>query len=263
MKHIKLYEEHNISDNDFHINILNNGLRNANYETINFALDQGVVLDDKIISTLLRYFWNLRDRYDKESVEFQEMIHKMMYSIDTDIEERLDLRNLGLKNLDFLVRLPKLKRLVISSNKLKSLEGVQHLKQLIYLHADNNQISDISALKDNDIIIELDISKNQIKSLEALRSMEDLRYVSMKNNEIESLEPLKNSTKIYHISAGNNNITTLEPVKELISTIENVYLYDNPIQQEYETDYWKGVDYAGSDDESSMIRHYVTQKYNI
>lgn len=264
MKHLKLYEEHlpDIKNNEFHLNILKNGLRNGKYDVINLALDKGVVLDSKFIDSLYEYFVIKHDVFDMGSTEYQEMIDKMMNSIDPNIEESLDLCSIGLRSLKFVERLPNLKRLKCAHNYITSLDGVQHLKKLIYINANNNDITNITALNNNTSLRELSLSNNKITSLESLRNMRNLSKLFIARNQISDLEPLQKLSSIYHLSASYNNISDLEPVKEILSDMENIFLNGNPIPYSPATEKYRKL-WAGSDSESAMNREYVKKKYNI
>lgn len=94
----------------------------------------------------------------------------------------LDLRGLGLSNVDFLTALPKIENLDISRNRISHLYALSRLGQLKTLQANRNEIDSLGGLEGLKSLQKLTVARNQISSLDSIANLSSLRFLSCYDN---------------------------------------------------------------------------------
>ncbi|AFZ81145.1 leucine rich repeat domain-containing protein [Theileria equi strain WA] len=164
-----------------------------------------------------------------------------------------------IENIDALV---KLEELYLSNNHIKKIENVSQFTQLKLLEVGSNKISNYGEVEYLKSLTALWMGKNRLTTMD-LPSLPDLQKCSLQNNRIREwdanvLENCPNLEEFYlsynHLTEipqfitlmpkltildlGNNQISKID-IGEINSTIEELWLNDNAIEDEKEVNVLK------------------------
>lgn len=164
-------------------------------------------------------------------------------SIENSMIEELDLEIWGgIKNINSISTLKKLKklrihcskinditflsslnfitRLDLSLNKITNAEVISHLKQLEHLSISQNKIETIEWAKNLKQLETLNLGWNRLKSIGPIHELRKIKYLTIDGTNTNDLKPLKYLTKLEILGANNNFFSDLSPLHNLKSLIE-------------------------------------------
>lgn len=151
--------------------------------------------------------------------------------------DSLNLKSLGIQNLDgvqyfinlkgliapdnrlstlpSLGKLAQLQTLNVRNNQLISLPNLDSLGNLSNLFADNNKLSTLPVLEGNPKLLSLQVSNNQISSLPSLSKQTKINILDVSNNLLSSLPNLSTTTSLERLYCSGNQITSLPSLAAL------------------------------------------------
>lgn len=128
----------------------------------------------------------------------------------------LNIKGIGLENIDFISNFKNLEVLYASENNLKNLNGLENLSYLSVLHIDKNSIDDISSLEKLNNLTEVVASKNNIINIESLKDKTKLHRLMLDDNlELNNIYTIRSIVNLASISLDNTKVTSLEPLDNL------------------------------------------------
>lgn len=172
MKHLKLFEDLDIINDEFLINLVKNAIRNNSTETLNFAKENGLDLED---------VWGVVDleNYCEEvgNYDFKKHIEPKSYENDKVFVTELELykKSYIFDTLDPISNLKSLEKLHLHNiEKLKTLKGIEkltNLKQLTISSCYNlENLNGIEKLKKLDnFVMRSNFSKSKLNNIESMK----------------------------------------------------------------------------------------------
>ena len=127
------------------------------------------------------------------------------------------LKKWKISSIEFLIHLPNLHTLDLSSLDIKDISVLGHLKKLRNLSLFNNSISDISILKSLPNLEVLNITGNKIKDITSLEKLKGLRILHLKRNNISSFTPIVGLSKLEDLDISSNPLESLKFIRKLSS----------------------------------------------
>ena len=135
---------------------------------------------------------------------------------------RLYLRSNKVSDVSDLKELKNLSKLYLRSNKISDVSGLKGLGNLTRLYLHSNRIFDVSFLKNTDNITQLDLSGNKITDFSYLKNVKnlvrldlsgnkisDVSLLDLSSNQISDVSFLKDLKNLSQLFLSNNKIVTL------------------------------------------------------
>lgn len=144
--------------------------------------------------------------------------------------QELGLEHNGLNDISFLVSLPGLGGLTLTSQQIDDITPLAYLPNLRSLSFNDNHVSDLSAISNLKELIYLIAENNQIESLKPLSKLTKLQYLNLSGNQIVDISTLKNLKQLSTVMLSSNLITDLSPLSKLSLSVAE--FFDNPIADE-------------------------------
>mgnify|MGYP006283710741 FL=1 len=123
---------------------------------------------------------------------------------------KLDLSNLGIKELDQIKKLDSLKNLEVldlSHNKIKKISNLGHLSKLEELNLAHNSITTISGIDKLKNLKTLNLSHNNISEITGIYSLFKLKELNLRNNNLSHIPNLlKYLAELAKINLAQNEI---------------------------------------------------------
>ncbi len=113
--------------------------------------------------------------------------------------ESLDADNAGLKTLEPLRLLNKLRALNVSNNNIKSLLGISELKNLTSIMLNNTNVSDLSILKTFTKLERIEAENTKVREVSMLTSLKDMNYLNVDGATIDK-------ASVYALLASNPSL---------------------------------------------------------
>jgi len=99
------------------------------------------------------------------------------------------------------------------SNQIQEIKGLENLTALNILFLDNNQIQKIKGLENLTALNTLSLHNNQIQEIKGLENLTALNTLDLRDNQIQEIKGL-------------------EKLLEKLEKLEELYIFDNPFEQE-------------------------------
>ena len=154
------------------------------------------------------------------------------------------------EHLDYISKLPKLKKLTLcdcdlstitslqnavgleyldlSNNAIRNLEPISGLK-LTELHLAHNAVDDLSTISSLQTLTVLDISYNAITGLDSIASMTSLSWLNAEQNSITQINGVEMLGSLSYLSLNANQLTSISPVTACTELTE-LYVADNTLK---------------------------------
>jgi len=161
----------------------------------------------------------------------------------------LGLRKCGIKSIDGLEYLIKLRKLSLfdniitniepisdlinlqdvdfTQNRIKNISALEKLKSLRILSLENNQVEDVSILAKLTRLTSLRLSRNRIKFIDSIYFLTNLNGLDVSFNFINEIR-FQNLTKLNFLNIDNNLIRNIESIFNL-NTINYLYFSNNNV----------------------------------
>uniref|UniRef100_A0A7S1HYF6 U2A'/phosphoprotein 32 family A C-terminal domain-containing protein n=1 Tax=Eutreptiella gymnastica TaxID=73025 RepID=A0A7S1HYF6_9EUGL len=127
----------------------------------------------------------------------------------------LSLVDKGIRKIQNLNKLKKLRKLNLGDNEISKIEGLEFCGKIEELNIENNQIIKIECLDNLLHLRKLDIGKNKISSFEGLERLPHLSQLSVEDNEVTSLAGLSKLQNLLELYVGNNRLADVKEVNHL------------------------------------------------
>ena len=147
---------------------------------------------------------------------------------------KLDLSNNNISEINSLISLPRLRKLILSKNKFTSLTELKAFKNcncLEYIDLRNNIISNLNEFKPLSYLKKcksIDLSHNKIFNLNIKYNVPKLIKLNLSNNDIHKIIHIKNLLKLRELDLSHNKISILENIRT-VPVIELITVDFNPI----------------------------------
>lgn len=207
---------------------------------LDFLSDSVSVMDDVQIKLMITELKNIKriiflDRnyidYDIDIANFNPLILDNL----TNLEYLFIGVNKKVTNLDFLLRIPSLKKLSVQCGSIVDFSTLGQLTNLIELGLHNcinlnesqlieltQQIAKLSSLTG------LEITNFGLKDISALYTLKNLKVLSLIGNNLFNIDVVRNFVNLTLLNISHNNVENIEVLKSLIF-LEELYMYKNKI----------------------------------
>lgn len=134
-------------------------------------------------------------------------------------------------NIETISDLTNLKEVDLSGDKLSSddLEILMPLKKIYRLILNGNQINDISLIKDLSELEELQIASNGISDLKYISELTTLKKLNLSYNPLDNIHELSFLINLRELSLINGSLHSLDDLSSLVQ-LQKLDLEDNPIE---------------------------------
>lgn len=167
----------------------------------------------------LRFWWdNLSDEW--HSILFQGMVEKatpdaILLQTIADRQEVVIENNLNISNLEPLMPLLMLKKLVLKGTAVNDLTPLGSLSQLEYLDLPGNPFTKLDPLSNLKNLRYLNIESTPVTELNALSTLTNLRQLNVSGTQIKALKPLAQLNQLNELSIYNTRLRSLSPADKL------------------------------------------------
>ena len=168
----------------------------------------------------------------------------------------LDLAHNAIRDIEPLVALTKLERLVLDDNEISSIpDGISrisithlslnhnqvrdvspigYLRHLEMLSLASNELTDVAALQSNASVQALNLSQNRIADIRMLGLLQNLRELDVTSNQVSDLSGLATLSQLEHLYLADNRLRDVSALAQLLNLREidlaNNQLVSNDIQ---------------------------------
>ncbi|TNP23927.1 leucine-rich repeat domain-containing protein [Bacillus sp. CD3-5] len=148
----------------------------------------------------------------------------------TNMEE-LTLKNVNMKNVEFISNLRGLKLVDLSNNQIEDMKPLQSLENLEKLNVSNNSIKNVPELFKIQKLQNLDLSNNKLDhaALVGIHQLQNLDTLLVNNNEINNLDEISKVSKLNKLEIMSNKIRDISPLANL-KNLQWLNLSDNKIK---------------------------------
>ncbi len=135
----------------------------------------------------------------------------------------LELRNVRLDNLDFLVHFPSLKELEITNSGIGNYDGLQFCAELTYFahylegEATAYGIRDISFLHCLPQLEVLCLTGHKIEDVSTIAGLSKVRHLILEGNPVKTIEPLKEMPNLEQLELEDCKLNSLDGLAEFKS----------------------------------------------
>lgn len=200
----------------------------------------------------LRFWWNNLNEDWKEVFS-----HRMQLNLNPtplQLQAMADKKTIEVKdiltitNLEPLVPLLQLEKLVITGTTVSDLSPLIKLNQLLHLELSGNPIVDLSPLQNLTQLEYLNIESTPVADLSPLSKLVALKTLNVGGTQIRTLKPLANLNQLEELSIFNTRIKSLVPVNKL-TALKHLKCYNTRISR-------KNIEKAKSENPSLNILYY-------
>ncbi|XP_065185046.1 protein phosphatase 1 regulatory subunit 7-like [Sycon ciliatum] len=142
--------------------------------------------------------------------------------------KRLFIASNRISKINELGSVPELTVLELGSNRLRKLEGMEELPKLEQLYVGRNKITSLQNLYPLVNLTLLSIQSNRLTKIEGLECLVNLDSLYLSHNGIEKVEGLENNLKLTTLDLGNNRVKKIENVSHL-TALEEFWFNNNQI----------------------------------
>lgn len=121
--------------------------------------------------------------------------------------EKLVIKGSSVSDLNPLQQLTRLNWLELSGNPLSNLAPLSKLDKLTYLSIESTPVTDLSPITGLTALKQLNVAGTQIKSLKAIAGMQQLEELNIYNTRLRSLSPADKLPALKHLKCYNTRIT--------------------------------------------------------
>jgi Leucine-rich repeat (LRR) protein len=172
-------------------------------------------------SEKLRFWWNnLSDEWKKilqQGHPDQANPDALMLQSIADRTSLTIENQLGITNLEPIMPLLMLDKLVLNGTSVSDLNPLKGLVRLKHLELPGNPITDLSPLSSLLDLEVLNIESTPVSDLFPLSSLTRIRQLNVSGTQIRSLKPLASLNQLHEISLYNTRVRNLNPVDKLMS----------------------------------------------
>ncbi|MGG0468827.1 leucine-rich repeat domain-containing protein [Bacillus albus] len=145
--------------------------------------------------------------------------------------EELTLKNVNVKNVEFISNLRSLKSVDLSNNQIEDMKPLHTLENLEKLNVSNNSIKNVPELFKIQKLKTLDLSNNKLDhaALDGIHQLKNLDTLLVNHNEINSLEEISKINKLNKLEMMGNKVRDISPLANL-KNLQWLNLSDNKIQ---------------------------------
>jgi len=155
-----------------------------------------------------------------------------------DIEGLNSLKNLRLLDLSYnqiteirdLENLKNLKWLCLNDNQIYEIKGLENLEKLEHLILNNNKISDIKGLEKLTNLVNLKLDYNKIIEIKGLENLRNLKFLNLNDNQISEIKGVKNLYNLTILELESNLITEIKGLENL-KYLGDLNFYNNQITE--------------------------------
>lgn len=132
--------------------------------------------------------------------------------------------------IEGLQGLSSLETLVLNLNQIIKLEGLEGLSSLQTLDLEANQITKIEGLQGHSSLTNLNLGSNRITKIEGLEDLSSLESFSLNGNKLVTIEGMEKLSSLRWLGLSNNLITKLDGLQSFPTSLTELYLFNNPIE---------------------------------
>ena len=96
--------------------------------------------------------------------------------------ESFNITNQNIKNMSFIKKFLKLKRLTLNSCRITKMEGLENLTELVYLALETNEITKIEGIENLRNLITLDLWNNRISDITPISKNTSINHLNLQSN---------------------------------------------------------------------------------
>ncbi|KAF0131746.1 MAG: hypothetical protein FD155_270 [Bacteroidetes bacterium] len=182
----------------------------------------------------LQFWWNNLDEEWKK-ILMQDLIVQpspdpVQLQTIADRTELLIENNLVISNLEPLMPLLMLEKLVLKGSQISDFNPLKTLSHLKYLDLSGNPLSDLSPVAQLSHLEFLSIESTPVIDLSALSKLGSLQHLNISGTQIKSLKSLANLLQLSELSVYNTRIRSLSPADKL-PALKHVKCYNTKISK--------------------------------
>jgi len=182
----------------------------------------------------LRFWWNNLDEEWKK-IMMQDLIVQpspdpVQLQTIADRKEIVIENNLAILNLEPLMPLLMLEKLVLKGTQVSDFNPLKTLSHLKYLDLSGNPLSDLSPLSGLSLLEFVSIESTPVIDISALSKLVNLQQLNVAGTQIKSLKSLANLLLLSELSVYNTRIKSLSPADKL-PAMKHIKCYNTKISK--------------------------------